>query len=83
MSIFRSRRQFEHEAGPLAGRALDEDVAAVVADDPVGDREAEACSSADLLGCEERIEDALLQSLRDPRTRILEGDSDQLPFALQ
>jgi hypothetical protein len=46
--------------------ALDRDAAAQVGDDAVDEREAEPGADADLLGREERIEDALEDVRRDP-----------------
>ena len=56
----RARRGGEHdlEAGPAAGRALDENAAVMRLDDPVAERQTEAGAGRGL-GGEERVEDAL------------------------
>src|SRR5215831_16911629 len=73
-------RELDHE--PRAGSAgLDRDRAAVLLDDAVGDREAEAGSRSDLLRREERVEDALLELPRDPGPAVGEVDPDQLAFS--
>src|SRR5437870_10822715 len=64
------------EAG-VAGRRLDANVAVVTAyDDAVADVESEAGAPADVLGGEERLEDARPQLGRDARAGVANLDDD-------
>src|SRR5205085_8718079 len=58
--------------------AVDGDVASVLLEDAVGDREPEAGPGPDLLRGEERVENPLLNVTRDPRAAVGEGDPDPL-----
>src|SRR5206468_7032391 len=69
-------RQLDQEVRTAATARLDADVPAVFLDDAVGDREPEAGAGPDLLGREERVEDALLQLTRDARACVGEPDPD-------
>ncbi len=68
-------RQVDLEHGALVRRAVDKDEAAGLLDDAVDRRQAEPGAGADLLGREERLEDALDVLLRDADPGI--GDLDQ------
>src|SRR5207253_1300487 len=71
----------DEERGALARPAVDRDLAAVLLEDAVGDRQAETGPGPDLFRREERVEDALLELGRDPGPRVREGDPDQLVVA--
>jgi len=58
-------RQVDLEYRATAGRAVDKDEAAGLADDAVHGRQAKPGARADLLGREERLEDARQMFLRD------------------
>src|SRR5512134_1544838 len=73
-------RQRQREARPLPDRAVAGDRAAVLLDDAVGDREAEAGSLADVLGGEERIVDTRQLLLRDARSGVGHLDDGALPL---
>ena len=68
-------RQKDRELRALARLAVDEDEAAGLLDDAVDGREAEPGAGADLLGREERLEDARQILLGDADAGI--GDLDQ------
>src|SRR5207245_6638124 len=66
--------QLNHECGALAWRAARLDGALMIFDDPVGNGEAQPRPVPDFLGREERVEDPLLQPLRDPRAGVGERE---------
>src|SRR5205085_11485639 len=68
-------QEVDREHGALAGRTVDEDEAAGLLDDAVDGGEAEPGAGADLLGREERLEDAHEILLRDAESGI--GDLDE------
>jgi len=70
------RRQRHAKRGALAGRALDRDLAAQLADDAVTDRQPQPGPDADRLGGEEGIEDARLDLGGDAVSGIADLDGD-------
>src|SRR6266536_1090492 len=76
------RRSLSARGSASSGAATtvraDGDLPAVLLDDAVRDREAQAGSGPDLLRGEERVEDPLLELARDPGAAIGEGDPDPL-----
>src|SRR4051812_4115768 len=67
-------RQVDPEAGPGTHGALDLDVAAVFGNNPVADAEAQARTTTNRLGREERIEDPRQHVGRDATAIV--GDLD-------
>ena len=64
----------------LAGLGLDAEIAVVTADhDPVADVQAQSRALPDLLGREERIEDAALEFGRDSRSGVTDLDQHTIP----
>src|SRR5262245_60263583 len=74
----RSTRQHDRECRAPTGLAVDLDTAAMRRDDAVADRETEAGSGTDVLGGEERIEDAGANVARDPRTIVVDDDAHRV-----
>src|SRR5436189_2950431 len=69
-------RQLDQEVRTAATARLDADVPAVLLDDAVGDRQPEAGAGPDLLRREERVEDPLLELLRNSGAGVRETDPD-------
>src|SRR5947209_5462849 len=77
----RSRRgQPDGEGGAAPDGAVDLDLAAVLLDDAIADRQAEADVRPLVLGGEEGLEDALLDLGRDALAGVGDGEAD-LPVA--
>ena len=68
--------QVDNHFGEFAGFGLDPDVAAVLADDVAGEREAEAGALVGRLGREEGMEDLLDQLVRDAAAIVPDADFD-------
>ena len=74
----RLRRQPDAKEAALAEMALDFERAAVIADDAVADREAQACPFADRLGREEGLEDVRQVLGTDPAAVVFDLDQDSV-----
>jgi len=64
--------QHDGEAGSFADRAGDDDGAAMLLDDAVGDREAQSRALVATLGGEDGLEDAYPDLVRDARSVVLD-----------
>src|SRR5262249_34699143 len=73
-------RHLERERRAASGRRRERDLAAVLLDDAVRDREREARPGPDLFRREERVEDTLGDLCGDPRAGIREDDADPVGF---
>jgi hypothetical protein len=78
-TVLEERPQRDAKTGPLARRAINTDLPAVIPDDAVGDGEPE--TNAVCPGCEERVED-LLQAFRGDTAAGI-ADNDFAAFAFR
>ncbi len=67
-------RKIDREGRALAGFGIDEDIAARLLDDAVHRRQAKPCALADILGGEERLEDARLDVGGHAGAAVLDED---------